>query len=100
MNHIQALQQMRRLVDKEYQFRNRKDKTTEDYFTILEAAYETIHHIVEADQQDFHFGSRIQNRIDRGELTEYNSSEEINGYEIKVTIRPVKGKEHERIQTD
>lgn len=99
MNHIQALQMMRRVVDHEFSLHS-SDKHSKDYLDILEEAYATIHGIVEEDAKDFHFGSRLRDRMEKGNMISYNYQEEYNGYDIKISIQPVKGKEHERVQTD
>lgn len=87
MNNIQALYNLRILLNERYRIGNR-DKENDD---IYEASYETLVDLVDKQNRDFIISEQLMMRIKAGELTQYNCDDIVNGYHIHLSITKDKG---------
>lgn len=87
MNNIQALYNLRILLNERYRIANR-DKENDD---IYEASYETLFDLVDKQNRDFIISEQLMMRIKAGELTQYNCDDNVNGYHIHLSITKDKG---------
>ena len=89
MNKIQALQNIRKVLD-ELDSLSQNNKLNYKGKEAVEEAYEIIQAAVKNDMKDFHLGGYLMEQIKTGNLICYNYSQEINGFELKLSICPIK----------
>lgn len=82
MNNIQALYNLRVLLNERYRIANR-DKEND---AIYEESYDTILDFIDKQKRDFIISEQLMMRIKAGELTQYNCDDNVNGYNIHLSI--------------
>lgn len=82
MNNIQALYNLRVLLNERYRIANR-DKEND---AIYEESYDTILDLIDKQKRDFIISEQLMMKIKAGELTQYNCDDYVNGYYIRVSI--------------
>lgn len=89
MDKIQALQVIRGVINKLSLLKQNGELkySGED---VVEEAYAIIHEAVENDMKDFHLSDHLMEQVKTGNLICYNYLHEINGFEIKLSIFPIK----------
>ena len=89
MNKIQALHIIRGVIDK-LSLLSQDNKIKYSGEETVEEAYAIIHEAVENEMQDFHLNDHLMEQVKTGNLICYNYLQEINGFEVKLSIFPIK----------